>query len=112
MSTHTSDNVGVVTPSVFHYPEPFVLQNGGALEGFDLVYETYGNLNATASNAVLICHALSGHHHAVQPRFQGRWSLWRFRIDFQKYWQTYQPLQLCLAHQSDQILGVSPQGLQ
>lgn len=65
MSTHTSDNVGVVTPSVFHYPEPFVLQNGGALEGFDLVYETYGNLNATASNAVLICHALSGHHHAA-----------------------------------------------
>ena len=65
MSTHTSDNVGVVTPSVFHYPEPFLLQNGGALEGFDLVYETYGNLNATASNAVLICHALSGHHHAA-----------------------------------------------
>ena len=65
MSTHNSDNVGVVTPSVFHYPEPFVLQNGGALEGFDLVYETYGNLNATASNAVLICHALSGHHHAA-----------------------------------------------
>ena len=65
MSTHTSDNVGVVTPSLFHYPEPFVLQNGGALEGFDLVYETYGNLNATASNAVLICHALSGHHHAA-----------------------------------------------
>lgn len=65
MSTHTFDNVGVVTPSVFHYPEPFVLQNGGALEGFDLVYETYGNLNATASNAVLICHALSGHHHAA-----------------------------------------------
>ena len=65
MSTNTSDNVGVVTPSVFHYPEPFVLQNGGALEGFDLVYETYGNLNATASNAVLICHALSGHHHAA-----------------------------------------------
>src|SRR5690606_14528289 len=32
---------------------------------YDLVYETYGNLNASASNAVLICHALSGHHHAA-----------------------------------------------
>ncbi|HAU18054.1 MAG TPA: homoserine O-acetyltransferase, partial [Marinobacter adhaerens] len=31
----------------------------------DLVVETYGTLNADASNAVLICHALSGHHHAA-----------------------------------------------
>jgi homoserine O-acetyltransferase len=35
------------------------------LQGFDLVYETYGELNQDASNAVLICHALSGHHHAA-----------------------------------------------
>ena len=65
MSTHTSDNVGVVAPSVFKYQLPFTLQNGEALQGFDLVYETYGELNATASNAILICHALSGHHHAA-----------------------------------------------
>ena len=65
MSTHTSDNVGVVTPTVFNYQLPFTLQNGEALQGFDLVYETYGELNATASNAILICHALSGHHHAA-----------------------------------------------
>ena len=65
MSSHTSSNVGVVTPTVFNYQLPFTLQNGEALQGFDLVYETYGELNATASNAILICHALSGHHHAA-----------------------------------------------
>ena len=32
---------------------------------FELVYETYGELNADRSNAVLVCHALSGHHHAA-----------------------------------------------
>src|SRR4029078_8792847 len=31
----------------------------------ELVYETYGELNAARSNAVLVCHALSGHHHAA-----------------------------------------------
>ena len=35
------------------------------LPGFELVYETYGELNAARSNAVLICHALSGDHHAA-----------------------------------------------
>ncbi|HAC30259.1 MAG TPA: homoserine O-acetyltransferase, partial [Marinobacter hydrocarbonoclasticus] len=38
---------------------------GQTLESYDLVVETYGKLNADASNAVLICHALSGHHHAA-----------------------------------------------
>jgi homoserine O-acetyltransferase len=35
------------------------------LPEFELVYETYGELNDTASNAVLVCHALSGNHHAA-----------------------------------------------
>jgi homoserine O-acetyltransferase len=38
---------------------------GRHLPEFELVYECYGELNADASNAVLICHALSGHHHAA-----------------------------------------------
>ena len=41
------------------------MQCGASLNGFELVYETYGKLNAAASNAVLICHALSGNHHAA-----------------------------------------------
>jgi homoserine O-acetyltransferase len=32
---------------------------------YDLVYETYGTLNAARSNAVLVCHALSGSHHVA-----------------------------------------------
>jgi hypothetical protein len=36
-----------------------------ALPAFELVYETYGELNAARSNAVLVCHALSGNHHVA-----------------------------------------------
>ena len=35
------------------------------LSGYDLVYETYGTLNADKSNAILVCHALSGNHHVA-----------------------------------------------
>lgn len=58
-------SVGIVLPDSFRYREPFALQCGEALDGFELVYETYGTLNARRSNAVLICHALSGNHHAA-----------------------------------------------
>jgi len=60
-----ADSVGLVTPESHHFSEPLLLACGRTLEGFDLVYETYGKLNAAASNAVLICHALSGNHHAA-----------------------------------------------
>ena len=38
---------------------------GASLPRFDLMVETYGELNAAKSNAVLVCHALSGHHHVA-----------------------------------------------
>jgi len=57
--------VGLVKPSTIHFEEPLTLECGRTLTTFDLVYETYGTLNAERSNAVLICHALSGHHHAA-----------------------------------------------
>ena len=59
------DSVGLVVPQVAHFSEPLALACGRSLPAYDLIYETYGQLNATASNAVLICHALSGHHHAA-----------------------------------------------
>lgn len=59
------NSVGIVTPRVFRHPQPFPLQCGETLEGFELTYETYGELNGAASNAVLVCHALSGNHHAA-----------------------------------------------
>jgi homoserine O-acetyltransferase len=60
-----ADSVGLVTPQRQHFAESFTLASGRVLPEFELVYETYGKLNAQASNGVLICHALSGHHHAA-----------------------------------------------
>lgn len=58
-------DVGLVTPQTQTFDEPFTLASGDVLPGFELVYETYGELNSDRSNAILICHALSGHHHAA-----------------------------------------------
>ncbi|MDR5866314.1 homoserine O-succinyltransferase MetX [Halomonas koreensis] len=59
------DSVGLVTPETAHFDDPLPLACGRTLPAYDLVYETYGTLNAEGTNAVLICHALSGHHHAA-----------------------------------------------
>src|SRR3990167_3441139 len=59
------DSVGIVQPQSFHWDAPTTLQCGKTLPRYDLVYETYGQLNAARSNAVLVCHALSGNHHAA-----------------------------------------------
>lgn len=64
-SSFPSDSVGLVQPRTIHFDTPLLLANGRLLDGYDLVVETYGELNAQRSNAVLICHALSGHHHAA-----------------------------------------------
>jgi homoserine O-acetyltransferase len=71
-------SVGVVTPQRAHFADPLALRSGGTLPAYDLVYETYGELNADRSNAVLVCHALSGSHHvaghyADQPGSTGWW---------------------------------------
>ena len=57
--------VGIVKPQTAHFTEPLTLKSGAVLPQFDLVYETYGTLNADKSNAVMICHALSGNHHVA-----------------------------------------------
>ena len=59
------ESVGLVTPQRQHFTEPLILECGKQLKDYDLVYETYGVLNEAHSNAVLICHALSGDHHAA-----------------------------------------------
>ncbi len=61
----TGNSVGLVTPEIERFPEGIELACGRRLPDFELVYETYGELNRARSNAVLICHALSGHHHAA-----------------------------------------------
>jgi len=59
------NSVGIVTPQVIQFDDPLTLACGRTLDQYQLVIETYGELNADASNAILICHALSGHHHAA-----------------------------------------------
>lgn len=59
------DSVGLVSPQKIAFDVPIKLQNGSVLPRFDLMVETYGTLNAEKSNAILICHALSGHHHVA-----------------------------------------------
>lgn len=58
-------SVGIVTAQTAHFNQPLQLKSGAVLPQFELVYETYGSLNADKSNAVLICHALSGTHHVA-----------------------------------------------
>ena len=60
-----ADSVGLVEPKTYRFDTPLELECGRTLPAYELVYETYGTLNRDASNAVLICHALSGHHHAA-----------------------------------------------
>ena len=60
-----ADSVGIVEPQKITISEPLALSCGRTLSGYELVYETYGELNDDKSNAVLICHALSGNHHAA-----------------------------------------------
>ena len=60
-----TQSVGRVTPETLSVTTPLALDCGKTLGAYDLVYETYGRLNADRSNAVLICHALSGNHHAA-----------------------------------------------
>lgn len=47
------------------FNEHLYLESGRLLEGFELIYETYGSLNEDKSNVIIICHALSGSHHAA-----------------------------------------------
>jgi homoserine O-acetyltransferase/O-succinyltransferase len=50
---------------------PFVLEGGGRLRSIEVAYETWGELAADASNAVLVCHALTGDSHATGPSEPG-----------------------------------------
>ncbi len=76
-------SLGVVTPQSLHFSTPLPLQSGAALRDYHLVFETYGQLNADRSNAVLVCHALNASHHVAGlhadvngepiPRSEGWW---------------------------------------
>jgi homoserine O-acetyltransferase len=48
-----------------HFTNPLYLESGRILEPFDIAFETYGELNEKRDNVILVCHALSGSHHAA-----------------------------------------------
>lgn len=58
-------SVGIVAPQTAAFDAPLRLRSGATLPAFELAYETYGTLNATRSNAVLVCHALNASHHVA-----------------------------------------------
>ena len=71
-------SIGPVEARRLVFTEPIALAAGTSLPQWELAYETYGTLNATRSNAILVCHALSGHHHvagwyADNPKNVGWW---------------------------------------
>jgi homoserine O-acetyltransferase len=71
-------SIGVVTPRSLQFGEPLRLASGALMRDYMLVIETYGELNAARSNAVLVCHALNASHHvagiaAEDPKDVGWW---------------------------------------
>jgi homoserine O-acetyltransferase len=71
-------SVGAVTPSRMSFDAPLKLKSGASVARYELMYETYGTLNAAKSNAVLVPHALNASHHvagyyADDPRNVGWW---------------------------------------
>ena len=55
----------VATPQSMHFAKALLLRSGASIRAYDLRYETYGQLNAAKSNAVLVCHALNASHHVA-----------------------------------------------
>ncbi|MEJ8812104.1 homoserine O-acetyltransferase [Variovorax ureilyticus] len=68
----------VVTPQSMQFAGPLGLRSGASISNYSLAFETYGELNADRSNAVLVCHALNASHHvagvyAGQEKSDGWW---------------------------------------
>ena len=82
-NTVSNPPVLVAVPATLHFAEVLPLRSGASIRAYDLSYETYGQLNADRSNAVLICHALNASHHVagvyldaagqVQDKSEGWW---------------------------------------
>ncbi len=61
----SSKSIGIVQTQYFTLNEELILESGEKLFPVTLAYETYGALNTTKSNAILVLHALSGDAHAA-----------------------------------------------
>lgn len=54
-----------ITTKTARFTNPLYLESGRILEPYEIIYETYGELNEDKSNVIVIAHALSGSHHAA-----------------------------------------------
>ena len=75
---NTPDSVGVVVAQKAQFDDSLHLRSGAVIDRYELAYETYGKLNASRGNAVLVCHALNAAHHvagvyADDPQNIGWW---------------------------------------
>ena len=59
---------------------PLALDSGQTLGPFTMAYRTYGRLNAAKSNAILVCHALTGDQHPVDPPHTERGGWWEYMV--------------------------------
>lgn len=63
-----NNSVGLVKTKFLNFaekPDELILSNGAKLSPVTIAYETYGELNSSKSNAILVFHALSGDSHAA-----------------------------------------------
>ncbi len=67
MDTHDAPSTHDHAHGGRNFPAPFPLDCGDTLPGITVAYRTYGTLNATATNAVLVCHALTGDQYVAEP---------------------------------------------
>ena len=65
MNNKSKSSVGFVKPQKVIFQDHVQLECGRKLDQIEVVYEAYGELNEKKDNAILICHALSGNHHAA-----------------------------------------------
>jgi homoserine O-acetyltransferase len=63
-AAHTSDQF---RHQAVTFPEPFPLEDGATLPGITVAYTTAGTLNADRSNAIIVCHALTGDQYVAEP---------------------------------------------
>ena len=65
-----------IKTELINFSEGLSLESGGRLDSFDLMVESYGELNESKSNAILLCHAFSGNHHAAGKNKESEIGWW------------------------------------
>ena len=84
-----------VRTELINFADGITLDSGDRLEKFELMIETYGELNESGSNAILLCHAFSGNHHAAGKNKESEIGWWdeivgpNKAIDTEKYYVVF-----------------------